>query len=73
MEFVTRFFRPPKGSFFLLGPRGTGKSMWVRHTFPEALRIDLLDPETFRLFSARPERLREAVLGRSRERRSSRS
>ena len=24
-------------SFFLLGPRGTGKTSWVREHFPEAL------------------------------------
>ncbi len=25
-----RFFRPPAGSYFLFGPRGTGKSTWLR-------------------------------------------
>jgi len=64
METVSRLFRPPAGSFFLFGPRGTGKSTWVRRAFPRALTIDLLDPETFRAFVARPERLREAVEGR---------
>lgn len=32
----------PKGSYFLLGPRGTGKSTWLLHHYPEAVRIDLL-------------------------------
>lgn len=33
---------PPAGSFFLFGPRGTGKSTWVDATFPGALKVDLL-------------------------------
>jgi len=59
----TRFFQKPQGSFFLFGPRGTGKSTWLRHHLKEALFIDLLDPETYRRFAARPERLRELVAG----------
>ena len=61
MESVTRFFSPVEGSFFLLGPRGTGKSWWTRRAFPDALVIDLLDPATARQLAARPERL-EAIL-----------
>jgi predicted kinase len=38
-----RLLVPPKQSFFLFGPRGTGKSTWVRTQFPAAHRIDLLD------------------------------
>ncbi|MBL0321983.1 MAG: ATP-binding protein [Ignavibacteria bacterium] len=56
-----RILKPPTGSFFLLGPRGTGKSVWVRSTFPDAMFIDLLDPEVYRLYAARPERLRERI------------
>jgi len=59
MESVRRFFEAPEGSFFLLGPRGTGKSSWAMATFPGALRIDLLQPDVLREFSARPERLRD--------------
>jgi len=61
----SRFFHDPNQSFFLFGPRGTGKSTWLKTTFPTALFIDLLDPETFRTYSARPERLKEAVKGQS--------
>jgi uncharacterized protein len=61
MEFVPRFLRCGRDHFFLLGPRGTGKTLWTRHQFPESLWIDLLDPETHRSFAARPERLREIV------------
>lgn len=63
MELIRRFFSPPTGSFFLLGPRGTGKSTWLRESFPKAVYIDLLDPEAYRAYLARPERLREAVEG----------
>jgi predicted AAA+ superfamily ATPase len=63
MEIVPRFFKDPSGSFFLFGPRGTGKSTWTRQRFPEALVLDLLDPAVFRTYSARPERLVELIDG----------
>jgi len=60
---VSRFFPMPEQSFFLFGPRGTGKSLWARKTCQNALWVDLLDPETYRLYSSRPERLREVIEG----------
>jgi predicted AAA+ superfamily ATPase len=63
VKIIPRSFVPPKGSFFLFGPRGTGKSFWVRQNFPQALYVDLLDPELFRLYSAYPERLKEVIAG----------
>jgi len=63
MATLGRFFQAPIGSFFLFGPRGTGKSTWIQAAFPVALRIDLLQPEIQRAYQARPERLREVVLG----------
>jgi predicted AAA+ superfamily ATPase len=42
----------PAESFFLLGPRGTGKSTWLRHQLPQAKLIDLLDErQRYRLMS----------------------
>lgn len=61
MEFTRRFLSAGRDHFFLLGPRGTGKTLWCNHEFPDALRIDLLDPATLRQFSAQPERLRDLV------------
>src|SRR4030067_2457377 len=61
MEIIDRFFQPPKSSFFLFGPRGTGKSTFVNQYFINAITIDLLDPERVRFFSAKPERLGEMV------------
>lgn len=44
-------------SFFLFGPRGTGKTSWLKVSLPSALYIDLLDFATYSVFSAHPERL----------------
>lgn len=63
MDKVKRFFEPKQHSFFLFGPRGTGKSTLVKETFPNALYLDLLLPDVFRRYSARPERLSELVDG----------
>ncbi len=46
-------------SFFLLGPRQTGKSTLLREKLPGATYIDLLHTDVARLFQAHPERLRE--------------
>ena len=48
-------------SIFLLGPRQTGKSTLVRAAFPEAAVYDLLEADTFRDLSARPESLRQTL------------
>ena len=49
-------------SVFLLGPRQTGKSTYLRTNFPQALFVDLLESETFRSLSRAPEELREMVV-----------
>lgn len=54
---ISRTLQLPKGSSFLFGPRGTGKSTWVSSAFPKALTIDLLEHATFSELLARPERL----------------
>jgi uncharacterized protein len=61
MKYYKRFFKAPRRSFFLFGPRGTGKSTFIRKHFEKALWLDLLDPETLRTFNAYPERLFELV------------
>ncbi len=38
-----RILEPPEDSFFLLGPRGVGKSTWVQSSFEGVRRFDLLD------------------------------
>ncbi len=63
MATTGRYFQDPSGSFFLFGPRGTGKSTWLRRRFPGAVYLDLLDPSLHRILSARPERLEEMAAG----------
>ena len=63
MELLPRFFSPPTDSFFLFGPRGTGKSTWLHSAYPHAIMVDLLDPATSRTYLAGPERLAELVAG----------
>lgn len=52
---------PEKKSFFLFGPRGTGKTTWVKSRYPQALYFDLLKAETFNFFLANPTRLEESI------------
>ncbi len=54
---IKRVFQAPQQSYFLFGPRGTGKSTWVQRQYPHALYIDLLAPDALRRFSATPEHL----------------
>jgi predicted AAA+ superfamily ATPase len=63
MEKVSRIFELPPDSFFLFGPRGTGKSTLLKRRVPDALYIDLLNPERYRSLQARPERLGELMAG----------
>ena len=48
---------PKHKSFFLFGPRGTGKSSWVKSEFPKAIYIDLLEAEVYNDLLANPQRL----------------
>jgi len=61
MDFIKRYFKAPNTSFFLLGPRGTGKSTFLRQHYKNALWFDCLDPETERLFYTHPERLTQMI------------
>lgn len=58
---VKRFFDPPKQSFFLFGPRGTGKSTWMKALFPEALCLNLLLSTLREKFRAYPDELIKEV------------
>ncbi len=62
MKEIKRDINIPETSFFLFGPRGTGKSTFVKRMIDKnSLYIDFLDPETFRTYSAFPETLLETV------------
>jgi predicted AAA+ superfamily ATPase len=49
-----RLNRAPRGSFFLFGLRGTGKSTWAMANFAAARRVDLLDEAVFHGYLADP-------------------
>lgn len=58
----SRLIKAPRDkSFFLLGPRGTGKTTWVKMVFPEAVYIDLLEAELFNDLLANPQRLENFI------------
>ncbi len=63
MKNKSRYIKESAGSFFLFGPRGTGKSTWLEQHFADALWINLLEPDVHRQFVARPERLAERLEG----------
>ena len=58
-----RIHLPPSGeeTFFLWGPRQTGKSTLLRATYPRAHWIDLLKADEYRRYLQRPELLREEL------------
>ena len=61
-DILPRLLQCPERSFFLFGPRGTGKSTWLQQVLPDVLRLDLLDASLFLELSRDPHRL-EALVG----------
>lgn len=58
----SRILTPPENtSFFLFGPRGSGKTSWLKLKYPEALYIDLLNDETYSALLSFPTRLSDWV------------
>ena len=59
---------PPPGreTFFLWGPRQTGKTTLLRQAYPEAVWVDLLKADEYRRYLERPELLREELRSRPR-------
>jgi predicted AAA+ superfamily ATPase len=51
---LKRVLKAPEQPFFLLGPRGSGKTTWLRATFSDAHVIDLLSEETYQRLLASP-------------------
>lgn len=58
---IERYLYPPERSYFLFGPRGTGKSTYLEKYKSIAIWIDLLDPDSERQYSAKPERLQDVI------------
>lgn len=53
---------PQRQSAFLWGPRKTGKTTYLKHTFPESLVYDFLKSDLFMEFSKNPSLFREHLL-----------
>jgi len=60
--YIKRLLRVPDRSFFLFGPRGVGKTTWLRKTLPDVSFFDLLDSSLYLELSQHPHRL-EAMAG----------
>ncbi len=60
---IPRLLSCPDHSFFLFGPRGTGKTTWLNQVLSEGLRLDLLDASLHMELMRDPHRL-EALTGR---------
>jgi len=58
---ITRLLQRPDRSFFLFGPRGTGKSTWLQQTLPGALVLDLLKSDLFLELSRSPHKLESLI------------
>jgi predicted AAA+ superfamily ATPase len=56
---IPRCFKPPDQSYFLFGPRGSGKSTFLKAAYPYAFYIDLLKPDVQRKYQSRPETIIE--------------
>ena len=52
---------PGTETFFLWGPRQTGKSTLLRKRYPDGVWVDLLKADEFRRYATRPESLREEL------------
>lgn len=61
LTMYTRALPLPKGSFFLFGPRGTGKSTWLRQCLPDAAWFDLLRLPLVLELTRQPELFRARV------------
>lgn len=59
---INRLVKPiEKQSYFLFGPRGTGKTTWVRANYPQAVYIDLLDSKIRNQLLIDPGRLKNYI------------
>ena len=60
--YIPRLLKVPGRSFFLFGPRGIGKSTWLKKVLPDACFFDLLETSLYFELSRAPDRL-EAMAG----------
>jgi uncharacterized protein len=60
---IPRYLQQTNVSYFLFGPRGTGKTTWLKMNYPDALYIDLLSTNAYVSYTAYPERIKELIIG----------
>ena len=58
---IKRLLQVPGRSFFLFGPRGVGKTTWLKEVLPDASFFDLLDSYLYLELSQRPGNLKAMV------------
>ncbi|MBN2689302.1 MAG: ATP-binding protein [Gammaproteobacteria bacterium] len=61
---LSRILKRPlryRKSFFLLGPRGVGKTCWIKQNLPDAIYLDLLDTEVYVTLLANPGRILDFI------------
>src|SRR3990167_3628530 len=64
MNFIRRL-SPPQGSFFLFGPRATGKSTWLKQVLVNSYHFDLLRNDEYFALQSSPAAFRERVLAQN--------
>lgn len=67
MQYIQRILNidlPPRQSAFLWGPRKTGKSSYLKETFPQSLMYDFLQTDLYLEFSKNPALMRERLLAK---------
>lgn len=60
--YFSRQLQKPSRSFFLFGPRATGKSTWLKNNFPDHWYVDLLRNDLYFALSSTPDAFRQRVL-----------
>lgn len=50
-----------QNSIFLFGPRGTGKTSWIKQSLASEIYLDLLDSSTYNPLAANPSRLQDLI------------
>ena len=58
---IFKINKKSKQSFFLFGPRGTGKTTWLKTNFKKSVYLDLLESKLFRILQASPEKLENYI------------
>ncbi|MBL8023768.1 MAG: ATP-binding protein [Elusimicrobia bacterium] len=61
---LNRLLSPPRASAFLFGPRGTGKSTWLKAQGPKGISYDLLDAQKSLRLGKEPGLLYRELVGK---------